>query len=281
MAGKNFNIKAALPILRLALAEDLGPGDVTSEALPRKKRASAVIRAKAPGIICGLPLLPVILRELGGPTTVRLMARDGNRVRAGQKLALLTGRAHVLLSAERTMLNFLGLLSGIATLTRQYADAVRGTDARIYDTRKTPPGLRYLAKYAVRMGGGQNHRMGLYDMALIKDNHIAELGITEAVKRVHQRRPGLIVEVEAEKLSQVLEALESNADIIMLDNMSCAEMKKAVTVIRKRSKKVRVEASGGVDLRSVRAIARTGVDRISVGAITHSVKNLDVSMEMK
>jgi len=256
-----FDEKSALPLIRLALKEDIGSGDVTSRLLPAPRKSAAFLIAREPGVVCGLPILPLILKELGGTVRVRLLVREGDPVRAGQRLVKLTGPVRTLLTAERTMLNFLSALSGMATLTRRYVNAVNGTRAGIYDTRKTPPGMRALAKYAVRVGKGKNHRFGLYDMILVKDNHVAELGIAEALRRSRRRYPGLTVEVETENLAQFSEALAASPDIIMLDN-------------------IQLEASGGIILKNVRAVAKTGVDRISVGAITHSSPILDISMEM-
>lgn len=266
-------------LIDLALAEDIGPGDATSEAvLPLDLRLRAHIVAKQAGVIAGLPVAEAVFRRVDPSVCFTPRVRDGARVEAGTVLAEVEGAARSLLAAERTALNFLQRLSGIATLTRRFVDAVAGTRAVILDTRKTHPGYRVLEKYAVRMGGGQNHRMGLYDMILIKDNHIAAAGsITEAVRRARAAYPDLPLEVEVKNVDELQEALELPVDRIMLDNFDLEAIRAAVRVA---AGQVPLEASGGVTLERVAALAATGVDYISVGALTHSAPALDISMEV-
>lgn len=264
-----------------ALAEDLGAGDVTTRAVARPSdRVRGVITAQAAGVLAGLPLVQAVYRRLDRRVRVRPLRREGAEVRSGDPLAAVSGPAAPILSGERTALNFLGLLSGVATAAARYARAVRGTRTRIYDTRKTAPGLRHLVKYAVAVGGGCNHRFGLYDAVLIKDNHIRLAGsLTEAVRRVRKRLGRHFpVEVEAENLDQVLEAIAAQADLILLDNLSPARLRRAVALIRGRAE---TEVSGAMDLPAARAAARLGVDRISVGALTHSSPWLPLHLEFE
>jgi nicotinate-nucleotide pyrophosphorylase (carboxylating) len=262
--------------LRAWLAEDLGDGDVTSEAVvPAGARCEASVLLKEPGVVCGLGLVEAVFRELDRELEWEALRADGERLEPCE-LARVFGRARALLSGERLALNLLGHLCGIATLTRRYVDAVEGTGATILDTRKTTPGLRGLEKEAVRCGGGRNHRLGLFDAILIKDNHLLFApGLAEAVERA--RATGLPVEVECDTLDQVREALAARADRILLDNMTPAELAEAVALTAGRSE---LEASGGVTLDSVRAVTETGVDFVSVGALTHSARSLDVSLEV-
>jgi nicotinate-nucleotide pyrophosphorylase (carboxylating) len=268
------------PVVRLALAEDLGrAGDVTTQAtIPADARFSAVFAARKPGVIAGLACVRLAIAELDPSAELRLMAADGETVSAGGQLAWVEGNARALLAAERTALNLLGRLSGIATLTRAYVDAVAGTEARIVDTRKTTPGLRALEKYAVRCGGGVNHRFGLDDAILIKDNHVAACGsVGEAVRRAKAAAGHLMkIEVEVDSLAQLDQALAEMPDVVMLDNFSLDDLKKAVL---KTAGRVVLEASGGITLATVRAVAETGVDVISVGALTHSVGVLDIGLD--
>ncbi len=262
---------------RMAFLRD---GDVTSRAtLPAEVDVTGVIAAKAEGVIAGLPVAAAVFSLVWPQIEVEFMAKDGDAVAAGESLARVTGPGGQVLAAERTALNYLGRMSGIATLTRRYVDAVAGSGAIILDTRKTAPGLRYFDKYAVRMGGGQNHRMGLYDMVLIKDNHIdAAGGITAAVERVRERYGSRYpIEVEVKSLDELREVLPLRPDRVMLDNMSPEEMRQAVKIA---AGSVPLEASGNVTLETVRMIAETGVDYISVGALTHSAPVLDVSMRL-
>ncbi len=269
-------------LIRMALAEDLGErGDVTSlTTLASGTRARARILAKAEGVLAGLPLVTQVFSEMDRGVQVRLIKGDGEWVTAGELLCEVEGRAATLLGAERTALNFLQHLSGIATMTRRFVDAVAGTGATILDTRKTTPGLRRLEKYAVRMGGGSNHRMGLHDALLIKENHIAAAGgITAALLRVRacSAAAGLPVIIEVERLPQLDEALGLAPQHILLDNMSLGELREAVV---RTNGRVRLEASGNMTLERVPAVAATGVDFISVGALTHSAPALDCSMRM-
>lgn len=267
-------------IARRSLNEDLGSGDITAQALiPPEARGEAVIRAKEGLVLAGLEVAREVFSALDGGIFFHGEHRDGEMIEAGQTIAGVAGGARSLLSGERTALNFLQHLSGIATYTRQFVDRVAGTRAVILDTRKTTPGLRALEKYAVRMGGGRNHRQGLHDMFLIKDNHIALVGsVKEAVEKARKAAQLPVkIEVEAAELHQVKEALEAEADIIMLDNMSPREMKEAVDLIKGLAL---VEASGGIGLDNVRAVAETGVDYISLGCITHSARAVDISMDI-
>lgn len=271
-------------LIRLALAEDLGRrGDVTTRFFLPRGRYRARLVFKEAGVLCGRDVFDEVFRLAAPGSRVAWRAREGQRLAKGATAAVVTGPAAIL-TAERTALNFLQKLSGIATLTRRYADAVRGTRAKVYDTRKTPPGWRSLCKHAVRCGGGENHRMGLYDMALVKDNHLAGLAGADARRRVSEfrrRHPGIPVEFEAADLAQVRLALDAGADMVLLDNMPPARIKAAVRLLRRAAPGVKIEVSGGVDLRTIRRLARLGPDRISVGRITHSAPALDVSLKLE
>jgi nicotinate-nucleotide pyrophosphorylase (carboxylating) len=262
--------------VRAFLAEDIGDGDVTTEAvIPTDARLEASLLLKERGVVCGVDVVEAVFRELDAHVELDRLARDGEETQG--EVARLTGNARALLTGERTALNLLGRLSGIATLTRRYVDAVEGTGATILDTRKTTPGLRTLEKLAVRAGGAVNHRRGLYDAVLIKDNHVRlGGGIARAVELA--RETNLPVEVECETPDDVRAALEAGADTILLDNMTVSALREAVRLVDGRAK---TEASGGVNLDTVRAIAETGVDFISVGALTHAARSLDVSMEVR
>jgi nicotinate-nucleotide pyrophosphorylase (carboxylating) len=262
--------------VRTFLAEDLGDGDLTTEAVvPEDARLDVSLLLKEEGVVCGLEVAEAVFRELDSDVRFELLARDGDATRG--EIARVSGNARALLSGERTALNLLGRLSGIATLTRQYADAVAGTGATILDTRKTTPGLRALEKLAVRAGGGTNHRFGLFDAVLIKDNHLRlGGGILASVRSA--KATGLPVEVECETLDDVCAALDAEAATLLLDNMTTAELREAVLLVAGRAK---TEASGGVTLDTVREVAETGVDCISVGALTHGARSLDVSMEVR
>jgi nicotinate-nucleotide pyrophosphorylase (carboxylating) len=267
-------------VIDLALAEDVGPGDITTDAIvPASARGVGAIVVREPGVVCGLDVALTVLQRLDPGASIQPLLADGDR--AGDPpgpAAHLTGSLRALLTAERTMLNLLQRLSGIATTTRAYVEAVGGTGVAILDTRKTAPGLRTLDKWAVRCGGGENHRAGLYDALLVKDNHVvAAGGIGAAIRAVRERYPGRPVEVEVDTLSQLDEALAESADTILLDNMDIALLRASV---RRAGGRTRLEASGGITLRSVRAVAETGVDAISVGALTHSVRALDVALEV-
>jgi nicotinate-nucleotide pyrophosphorylase (carboxylating) len=261
-------------LVRTALAED-GETDVTSEPIfAADATAAADVVTRRPGVVAGLPVAAAVFTKLG--LSVKTIASDGDRVEAGDVLLSVEGPLLGLLRGERTALNFLTHLSGIATATRQWADAIEGTRARVRDTRKTLPGLRALQKYAVRCGGGVNHRMSLQDAALIKDNHVAAAGsVTAAFDAV--RAPGLHVQVECDTLAQVREALEAGATSILLDNMSIAEMTEAVRLTGGRAE---LEASGGLTLDGARDVAETGVDYLAVGALTHSAPALDIGLDL-
>ncbi|HBX70647.1 MAG TPA: carboxylating nicotinate-nucleotide diphosphorylase [Chloroflexi bacterium] len=264
--------------IQSALAEDLGPGDATSEAIiPAEAQMQAQIVAKQVGIIAGLDVAQAVFLQIDPQIRFETLVGEGQRVQSGAVLAKISGPARALLTAERTALNFLGRISGIATFTREFVEAVAGTGAVILDTRKTAPGLRLIDKLAVQRGGGQNHRMGLYDMILIKDNHIDFAGsLPEAVRRARSGNPNLEIEVETRTLEEVSAALGLGVERILLDNMSLDQMRAAVQLTGGRAK---LEASGNVDLARVRQIAETGVDYISIGALTHSVKVFDVSLK--
>lgn len=268
------------PIIRAALAEDLGrAGDVTAQAcLSADARFAGVFASRKPGVVAGISCIRLTIAELDPTARFELLAGDGDSLVAGGQIARIEGNARALLTAERTALNLLGRLSGVATLTRAYVDAVAHTKARIVDTRKTTPGLRALEKFAVRCGGGVNHRFGLDDAILIKDNHIAACGsVGEAVRRAKAAAGHLMkVEVEVDGLHQLDEALRHGPDVVMLDNFSLADLTEAV---RRVGGSVVLEASGGVTLQTVRAIAETGVDVISVGALTHSASVLDIGLD--
>jgi nicotinate-nucleotide pyrophosphorylase (carboxylating) len=268
-------------LVEATLLEDLGrAGDITSQAtIPKGRTATAVFRARKAGRLCGLPFAEAALRLAGPGATFTAQAADGDAVTRGQVIAIASGEARTILTAERTALNFLGRLSGIATLTSAYAAAIAHTKARIVCTRKTTPGLRAAEKYAVRCGGGMNHRFGLDDAILIKDNHIAVAGGVRPALRAARAFAGHLVkiEIEVDGLSQLAEALEEGADAILLDNMAPAELRLAVGIARGRAV---LEASGNVTLDTVTAIAESGVDLISSGALTHSAPNFDTGLDI-
>ncbi len=273
-----FDHSAIARLITLALEEDIGRGDATTLAtIPPDQTAHGKITAKADVTIAGLPLTLMVLQQVDQTAGLRLLVEEGARVSKGEVVVELWGAAAGLLTAERTLLNFLQHVSGVATLTRQFVDAVAGTNCDIIDTRKTLPGFRLLDKYAVVQGGGKNHRLGLDDGVLIKDNHIAVCGGVGAAVRQARRQasPWLRIEVECTTLEEVHEALDAQADIILLDNMTTALMGEAVQDINKRAL---VEASGNMSLDRVREVAETGVDFISVGALTHSAPAADLSM---
>jgi nicotinate-nucleotide pyrophosphorylase (carboxylating) len=270
--------------VRQALAEDLAWGDITTEALiPPDVLLRAQARAREAGIVAGLPVFAEVFRQLSPSISVSFCVCEGAHVEAGQVLAEVAGEARLILMGERVALNLLQHLSGIATTTAQYVAALEGLPTRILDTRKTTPGLRMLEKYAVRVGGGMNHRYCLADAVLIKDNHLAILaaqgiGLSEAIRRARAViSPTLRIEVEVESVEDALQAAEAGADIVMLDNMSLAEMRHAVEAIGRRAL---VEASGNITLETVRQVAETGVDYISVGALTHSRDGLDIGLDV-
>ncbi len=260
-----------------ALAEDVGSGDLTALLIASRIQSRATVIAREGAVVCGTAWFDATFAALSPTATVHWHVRDGDFVSPGQALCNVFALSRALLTAERTALNFLQLLSAVATVTRRYVDAVADTKARIVDTRKTLPGLRLAQKYAVTVGGGLNHRTGLYDGILIKENHIiAAGGVFEAVKAAQAiAPPGVFIEVEVEDIDELRAALKAGVDMILLDNMSPDEMREAVKITAGRAV---LEASGGVDLGSVRAIADTGVDRISIGSLTKNVKALDLSM---
>ncbi len=272
-------------IIDLALAEDSGSGDVTSEILiPLELQGKASILVKAEGVLAGGDIARKVFIRVDPSLKVKLLIKDGTRVKPGDIAGTVTGRVINILKAERVVLNFLQRLSGIASLTARYVAEIKGCKAKIVDTRKTTPGLRLLEKYAVRMGGGQNHRLHLGDAVLIKDNHLAALhsrgmSLKDIVTRAKKNAPkGLTVEVEVTSTGEALEAARAGADIIMLDNMAPDEMSRVVSLLPEG---VKSEASGGISLENVRAVAMTGVDIISIGALTHSPKALDISIELE
>lgn len=279
---------ACRALVDLALGEDLGAtGDRTSMALiPADQLGRAAFAARSPGVVAGLPTLALVAEAVDAKLRVETLVSDGSPLERGTRVAVISGPLRSLLIAERTALNFLQRLSGVATLTRKYVDAVAGTKAVVLDTRKTTPGWRLLEKYAVFMGGGHNHRIGLYDGILIKDNHLAGLGDPTTVIRTAVERArafpgnaGLPVEIEVDTLEQLDLALTVKPEIVLLDNMTCDQMRTAVARRDAVASGVLLEASGGVNLTTIRAIAETGVDRISVGALTHSAPALDLGLD--
>jgi nicotinate-nucleotide pyrophosphorylase (carboxylating) len=280
-----LDIEDARRVIEAALAEDVGSGDVTSSAvIPENVRFHGVLRARHAMVIAGLPVAREVFRIVVPDASFRALIADGDAVAPGAILAEIDGPARGLLTAERTALNLLQILSGVATATRQYVEQVRGTSCTLLDTRKTISGLRKLSKYATRCGGAENHRMGLFDAILIKDNHIAVCGsISEAVRKaklaaqaVSPSTRQLMIEVECDTLAQVAEAVEAGVDMVLLDNMSLDHLRQAVGVVGRRAK---TEASGGVTLESIRAIAESGVDFVSVGRITQSAPAVDIGLD--
>jgi nicotinate-nucleotide pyrophosphorylase (carboxylating) len=271
--------------VRLALEEDIGEGDATTLAtVPETALVRAVMKAREPLVLSGLALVEAAFLEMSPLIKFTSTAKDGQAVKTGQELAQIEGPARPILSAERVALNFVQRLSGIATMTAKYVEVVKGSRAQILDTRKTTPGWRRFEKYAVACGGGQNHRFGLHDMILIKDNHLAALRnelpnpIAVAVQRARLQYPQLLIEVETDTLEQVEQAASAGADYILLDNMTLIQLRLAVQQVRGRA---RTEASGGVNLANVRPMADTGVDFISVGAITHSARAVDIALDFE
>ncbi|HEY8537318.1 MAG TPA: carboxylating nicotinate-nucleotide diphosphorylase [Steroidobacteraceae bacterium] len=262
-----------------ALEEDLGSGDLTASLIPAERTARATVICRESAVLCGRDWFEAVFRQIDPRVTVHWLAEEGARIEANQTLCELEGPARSILTGERTALNFLQTLSATATATRRYVDAIAGTGARILDTRKTLPGLRLAQKYAVRCGGGTNHRIGLFDGVLVKENHIAAAGsLAAAVQRAREVAGSALVEVEVENLDELRQALASDVDRIMLDNFTLDEMREAVALTRSSGKKVELEASGNVTLETIRDIAATGVDYISVGALTKHVRAVDLSM---
>ena len=267
------------PTVVLALAEDVGDGDLTTALIPEDAQAEATVISRELAVLCGAAWFDAVFRQLDPRIHIEWRAADGDRVEPDQLLCTLHGPARALLTGERTALNFLQALSGTATLARRYADLVAGTGATILDTRKTLPGLRLAQKYAVRCGGCQNHRIGLFDAVLIKENHIMAAGsITNAIATARRLHPNVTVEVEVENLTELEEALAARPDIVMLDNFELAILAEAVRITAQR---VKLEASGNVNFDTVRAIAETGVDYISIGGLTKDVRAVDLSMRFK
>lgn len=259
-----------------ALNEDIGTGDLTAELLPADEVSTAVILTREEAVICGIPWVDEVYRQLDASVTCQWQCADGDIIKPGQEICTISGLTRVILTGERTALNFLQLLSGTATLTRKYVSLIEGSNARLLDTRKTIPGLRTAQKYAVVCGGGRNHRMGLYDAILIKENHIAAAGdIPSAIRNAKTMNRS--VEVEVEELSQLAQAIEAGADTILLDNFGIEEIKAAVELNNGR---VKLEVSGGVNSETIAAIAATGVDFISVGELTKNVRAIDFSMRI-
>jgi nicotinate-nucleotide pyrophosphorylase (carboxylating) len=272
---------ATLHLIDLALAEDRGAGDWTTQwTVPAYTQTSARITAKEAGVIAGLAVASAVFLRIDPKVEFQARVADGDSVRRGQDVATIGGPARALLTGERVALNFLQRLSGIASATRRYIDAIAGTGARILDTRKTTPAWRTLEKAAVRAGGGQNHRAGLFDMVLIKENHVSIAGgVAEAVRRVRESNTrNLRVEVEIHDLSELPAAIDASVDRVLLDNMDTEQIREAVRTVRERTNDIEIEASGNMKLERVRAVAEAGVDFISVGALTHSAQALDLSM---
>jgi nicotinate-nucleotide pyrophosphorylase (carboxylating) len=263
-----------------ALAEDVGSGDLTANLIPADRRSSARVITRENTVLCGRGWFDEVFRAIDPQVKITWSAQDGDSVRAGQELCRLEGPARALLTGERTALNFLQSLSGTATITRQYVAAVEGTQCRILDTRKTIPGLRLAQKYAVRCGGGTNHRIGLYDAILVKENHIAAAGsIAAAVKEARNVGRGAMLEVEVENLDELNQALAAKVDRILLDNFTLEQMREAVRLTRSHANRgIELEASGNMSLETLRSVAETGVDYISVGGLTKHVRAIDLSM---
>jgi len=285
MSASQLTEKQIDAIINTALEEDTGQGDVTSEALiPTDLTGKAKLLVKEKGVLAGIEIAKRVFQYIDPLVQVDILIKDGTAIKPGDIAATIDGSVISILEAERTALNFLQRLSGIASLTAEYVAKIKGTGAKIYDTRKTTPGLRLLEKYAVRMGGGNNHRLNLGEAVLIKDNHIASLramgmSLADILAKARKNAPaGITIEIEVNSVKEAAEAMKGGADIIMLDNMSINEMKQAVETIAGKAK---LEASGGITLKNVRQAAMTGVDIISIGALTHSYKALDISLEME
>ena len=280
LSSSNLDSEKLESLIRIAIAEDLdGAVDVTSVAtIPEEQSAVAEFWSRKPGVIAGIPIVCAVL-EICGITDYEIKKSDGEVVSSNSLLLVARGQTRSLLLAERTALNFIGRLSGIATLTKSWVDEVADTKVAIRDTRKTTPGLRELEKYAVRMGGGENHRFSLSDAALIKDNHVlAAGGVTEAFKLVKEKFPNLPLEVEVDSLQQLREVVDAGADLVLLDNMSIEECRAAVEIVSGRAK---LEASGGLILSNAHAYAKTGVDYLAIGALTHSAPVLDIGLDLR
>jgi nicotinate-nucleotide pyrophosphorylase (carboxylating) len=268
--------------VKLALAEDVGAGDLTAQLIPADTLALGKVISREQAVLCGTQWFDATFRQIDGRVRVTWAAADGDRVQPNQQLCSLEGPARALLTGERTALNFLQLLSGTATVARQYADAVAGTNCRILDTRKTLPGLRLAQKYAVRCGGGTNHRIGLYDAILVKENHIAAAGsIAAAVAAGRKLNSQVLLEVEVENFDELTQALDAKVDRILLDNFTLENLRRAVVITRRHANAgTQLEASGNVTLEGLRTIAETGVDFISIGGLTKHVRAVDLSMRL-
>lgn len=268
--------------VQTALLEDIGSGDLTAALVPAEQRAAATILSRDAAVLCGQPWVKEVFRQLDPDIAIQWHVREGDNAVAGQTLCELHGPARPLLTGERTALNFLQTLSAVASATRACVDALAGTRTKILDTRKTIPGLRLAQKYAVRIGGGTNHRIGLYDGILVKENHIvAAGGITAAVGRAKERGSAVLLEVEVETLAQAQEAMTAGADRLLLDNFSVAQMIEAVALRDRQSPRTTLEASGGIHFETLRPVAETGVDFISIGALTKNIRAVDLSMRFQ
>jgi nicotinate-nucleotide pyrophosphorylase (carboxylating) len=284
-------ISACLRVVQVAMAEDLSrAGDITSRALvPDSQLGAAALVARQSGVVAGLEAARISLSRIDGDVSWEWGCRDGTLVQPGTRLARVSGRLQSLLAAERVALNLLQRLSGVASNTHLFVDAIAGTPCKIYDTRKTTPGLRVLEKYAVRAGGGHNHRMGLYDAVLIKDNHLVawrksskEQPLSDVVRAARSAAPaGTTIELEVDSIEQMEQSISGNPDIILLDNMSPEQLRAAVALRNRMAPQVLLEASGGITLATIRGVAETGVDRISVGALTHSAPALDIALDFE
>lgn len=282
-----LNISDFKVLVELAIAEDIGPGDITSKTvnLPNEFINTKLV-SREKGVLSGLPIAAYILKLVAPKCKMNSLMKDGDALKKGSVIATIKGPTTQLLTAERLILNFLQRLSGVASVTALFVEKTKGTKAKILDTRKTTPGWRKLEKYAVQCGGGMNHRMGLYDMVMIKDNHIASLSgkcnqpVAESILRARKKvKKGIKIIVEVDTIDQLKEALPAKPDVILLDNMSTTLLKQAVKIRNQFKSKSELEASGGVNLKTIRSIAVTGVERISVGSITHSVKSLDIGLD--
>jgi nicotinate-nucleotide pyrophosphorylase (carboxylating) len=274
--------KQFLKVVKAALKEDIGRGDITTDPIvSQNEQALGVIIPKQDGILCGVEIAQMVFKEIDEKVDFQIKLKDGEQLSPGLTIATVLGPAAACLKGERTALNFLQHLSGIATLTRKFVDVAKGR-VKILDTRKTLPGLRAIEKYAVRTGGGFNHRFGLYDMVLIKDNHIEISGsITKAVTAVRGRKKKVFIEVEVKTFDELEEALSLKVDRVMLDNMNIAQIKQAVEIAHQKARRVEIEVSGGVDLYNIEDLLDCGVDFISVGALTHSAPAIDIAMKLK
>ena len=281
-----LNKKKVIPIITRALSEDIGRGDVTTRLIvPSQAKVTAEIIVKQKAVICGMDVLKWVFAQIDSSIRFKALVSDGARVKPNKKVALLEGPARAILTAERTALNLLGYLSGISTLTSKFVEKAGPGKVKIVDTRKTLPGLRYLAKYAVRTGGGFNHRMGLYDQILVKDNHLKiaglKLRIKSLIKKIKNEKPkNMKLEVEVKNLKEFREALEAQPDIIMLDNMKLTDIRKMIKLKGRSKQRPLIEVSGNVSLKNVSQIAKVGPDIISIGSLTHSVESIDVSLNI-